>query len=147
MIKRNLKELIILPTSLKLRLAKKKGQIILGSIIVMKERVVLQILFSIALAFSVYIIGEWGAQCIFHVHSIDLFWGITLRLALLVFFILAITIGVIPATLNKHICLVLSIMCVIILSFLIGSFTIRPYRTLLLCISGVIGITLPIILV
>jgi hypothetical protein len=43
--------------------------------------------------------------------------------------------------------LTLSIMCVIIVSFLIGSYTIRPYRTLLICISGVIGIGLPIIIV
>ena len=108
---------------------------------------VLQILFSVALAFSVYIIGEWMARLFFHVHSIDLFWGITLRLAVLVFFILTMAIGIVPATLNKYIYLALSIMCVIILSFLIGSFTIRPYRTLLLCMSGIIGIAFPIILV
>ena len=109
--------------------------------------VVFQILFSVTLAFSVYIIGEWVTRCLFDIHTIDLFWGITLRLALLVFSILAIAIGVVPATVNKYIILVLSIMCVIILSFLIGSFTIRPYRTLLLCVSGVVGIAMPIIIV
>ena len=113
----------------------------------MKERIFLQILISIALAISVYFIGERVTRWIVHVHSIDLSWGITLRLALLVFFVLAITIGNISVALNKYICLVLSIMCVIILSFLIGSFAIRPYRTLLLCISGIVGISLPIILV
>ena len=111
------------------------------------RRIVLQILFSVALAFSFYIFGEWVTRCLFDVHTIDLFWGITLRLALLVFFILAIATGVVPVTVNKYILLTLSIMCVIIVSFLIGSYTIRPYRTLLICISGVIGIGLPIIIV
>ena len=113
----------------------------------MKKRIVLQILFSVVLALSIYIIGEWVSQYLFNVHSIDLFWKITLRSALFFFFICVMAIEVVSIKVNKFILLALSMICVIILSFLIGSYTIRPYRTLLLCISGIIGITLPIILI
>ena len=35
------------------------------------KRVVLQILFSVTLAFSVYIIGEWVTRCLFDIHTIE----------------------------------------------------------------------------
>ena len=113
----------------------------------MKKRILLQILFSVALAFSVYVIGERVTRWLFDVHSIDLSWGITIRTAFFVFVLLAIAIGIVSNKLNKCKLLILSVVCVIILSSLIGTFTIRPYRTLLLCLSGIVGVALPIILV
>lgn len=111
----------------------------------MKNRVFLQILFSVALAVSVYILGEWMARWCFDVHKIDLSWGITIRFALFFFIILAISIGIVSVKLDKYKLLALSILCVIIFFSLIGTFTIRPYRTLLLCLCGIIGLGLPII--
>lgn len=111
----------------------------------MKDRIFLQILFSVALAVSVYILGEWTARWCFDVHKIDLSWEMTLRFALFFFVILAIAIGMLSVKLGKYKLLALSILCVIILFSLVGTFTIRPYRTLLLCLSGIIGLGLPII--
>jgi len=111
----------------------------------MKDRIFLQILFSVALTVLVYILGEWTARWCFDVHKIDLSWGMTLRFALFFFVILAIAIGVLSVKLGKYKLLALSILCVIILFSLVGTFTIRPYRTLLLCLSGIIGLGLPII--
>ena len=111
----------------------------------MKKRILLQILFSFALAFSIYVIGERVARWQFDVHSIDLSWGITLRTAFFVFVLLAIATGIVSDKLSKCKLLILSVVCVIILSSLIGTFTIRPFRTLLLCLSGIVGLVLPII--
>jgi len=111
----------------------------------MKKRILLQILVSIALAFSIYVIGERVARWLFDVHSIDLNWGITLRTTFFVFVLLAIATGIVSNKLNKYRLLILSVVSVIILSSLIGTFTIRPFRTLLLCLSGIIGLVLPII--
>ena len=111
----------------------------------MKKRIFLQILFSVALAFSVYAVEERVARWLFDVHSFGLSWGITMRTALLVFVLLAIAIGIISDKLSKYRLLILSVVCVIISSSLIGSFTVRPFRTLLLCLSGIVGLVLPII--
>ncbi len=116
------------------------------NISIMQEHVFLQILFSVVLAVSVYIFGEWVARWCFDVHKIDLFWGITLRFSLIFFIILAIAIGIVSVKLDKYKLLAISILSVIILSSIIGTYTTRPFRTLLLCLSGIIGLVFPIVL-
>ena len=113
----------------------------------MKERIVLQILLSIALAISVYFIGEWVARCLFDVAKIDLHWGLTIRYSLLVFIIVTIIMGYLSFVLNKYYLLIIFSLCIIIFSFILGTIAIRPHRTLLLIFSGIIGLTLPIIII
>ena len=93
---------------------------------------------QIIMAIAVYIIGEWVAQCTLGVTKIDLHWGITIRYSLLVFIIVIIFMECLSHVLNKHYLLVISSLCIIILSFIMGTITIRPHRTLLLILSGII---------
>lgn len=109
-----------------------------------------RIAFSTFLSVVVYVIvyfsGEWLSQRFLDVNKCDMHWGISLQYAIICFSIVMLignTIFILVK--NKrihHIVIISSCVLTFFTAFFIGSIMFRPYRTLLLCICGIVGVVI-----
>ena len=109
-----------------------------------------RIAFSTFLSVVVYVIvyfsGEWFSRRLLDVNQYDMHWGISLQYAIICFSIVMLignTIFILVRNKRIHYIVMIS-SCVLsfFTAFFIGSIMFRPYRTLLLCISGIVGVVI-----
>lgn len=101
---------------------------------------------SVVLCGVVYTLGEWLALYIPDASKFDLHWGITLKYFMVFLSVITIIENIVLAIVpRKTYYIVLTGTCVlsIFMSIFIGSITIRPYRTLLLCFSCIFSVLFP----